>query len=66
MAAAVRYFSRKLNRPINESSVRSLNKAYLVEQTRKQRAAEDSTVAILPKNRERPTEPTWTRKFKCT
>jgi len=55
MAAAARYFSRKLDRPINESSVRSLKKTYLVKQTRKRRAEEDSTVATLSKNRERPT-----------
>ena len=54
MPAAARYtFLRKLDQPINESSVRSLNKAYLVEQTRKRRAEKDSTVATLPKMRGR-------------
>ena len=45
VVAAARYFSSKLDRPINESSVRSIKKAYLVEQTRKRRAEEDPTVA---------------------
>ena len=54
MAAVARYFLRKLDQPINESSVRSLKKAYLMEQTRNRRFEEDSTVGMLPKKRERP------------
>ena len=48
VVAVARYFSRKLDRPINESSVRSTKKAYPVEQTRKRRAKEDPTVVTLP------------------
>ena len=44
VVAAARYFSRKLDQPINES-VRSIKKAYLVKQTRKRRAEENPTVA---------------------
>ena len=47
MVAAARYFSRKLDRPINESSVRSTKKGYLMEQMRKRRAEEGPTVATL-------------------
>ena len=49
-------FSRKLDEPLNESSVRSIKKAYLMEQTRKRRAEEDPRGATLPpKKRGRPT-----------
>ena len=41
-------FSRKLDEPLNESNVRSIKKAYLMEQTRKRRAEEDPRGATLP------------------
>ena len=49
-------FTRKLDGPSNESSVRSIKKAYLMEQTRKRRAEEDPRgVTLPPKKRGRPT-----------
>jgi len=48
VAAAVRYFSRKRDKPLNESTVQSIKKAY-VEGIRRKREAEDGgDIRVLP------------------
>ena len=50
VVAAARHFSKgkELGRPINESTVRGIKKAYLAEMGRKRKAREDSDVDRLP------------------
>ena len=45
VAAAARHFSRKLDKSLNESTVRGLKKAYLAELGRKRRAQEEDLFA---------------------
>ena len=53
--AAARMFSKKLGKPVTESTARSIKKAY-VEELEKQRKAEDGgeIVCLFPKKRGRP------------
>ena len=55
VVAAARYYSKALHRPVNESTVRYIKKAYLEEQSRMRRAENDTAIASLPtKKRGRP------------
>ena len=48
VAAAARYFSRKFGKEINESTVRSIGKAYKVELDRKRKQDDEGDVKSLP------------------
>ena len=55
VVAAARHFSRKLERPVNESTIRNIKKAYLEEMSRKRKADEELSIERLPsKKRGRP------------
>ena len=55
VVAAARYYSKAVHRPVNESTVRYIKKAYLEEQPRKRRVENDTAVESLPtKKRGRP------------
>ena len=41
VVAAARHFSRKLERPVNETTIQNIKKAYLEEISRKRKADED-------------------------
>ena len=48
VVAAARYYSKALHRPVNDSTVCYIKKAYLEEQSRKRRAENDTAVASFP------------------
>ena len=48
VAAAARFFTRKLGHQVSETTVHSMKKAYLQEMKRKRANEEDDNIALLP------------------
>ena len=51
VAAAVRKFSKDLEKPLNESTIRGIKQRYLVEVSRKRKAEEDIVIERLPERK---------------